>query len=62
MLYLNHVVAVVVAEEPIYKGHSIRATKSGRSCRSERNTVDGAICESANREIVYIYVEVNFTL
>ena len=29
---------------------------------AETNAVDSAICESANREIVYIYVEVNFTL
>ena len=33
MLYLNHVVAVVVVEEPIYKGRSIQETESGRSSR-----------------------------
>ena len=45
MLYLNHVVAVMVVKEPIYKGRSIQETKSSRfpDPNSEVNAADGDI-------------------
>ena len=51
MPYLNHIVIVVVVEEPIYKGCKETKVASISHSNAEANSVDGAICESANGEI-----------